>query len=76
MPLIIPKRYKLKLLPETTEIAIKYIKDEFQQRLADKLNLRRVTAPLFVQSGTGLNDDLNGVEQAVGFEIKAMGCRA
>ncbi len=72
MELIIPKRYKLKLLPETTEIAIKFIKDSFQERLAKRLNLRRVTAPLFVLSGTGLNDDLNGVEHAVGFDIKAM----
>lgn len=46
MELIIPKRYKLKLLPETTEIAIKFIKDSFQERLAKRLNLRRVTAPL------------------------------
>ena len=75
MELIIPKRYKLKLLPETTEIAIKFIKDSFQERLAKRLNLRRVTAPLFVLSGTGLNDDLNGVEHAVGFDIKAMGNR-
>ena len=69
MELIIPKRYKLKLLPETTEIAIKFIKDSFQERLAKRLNLRRVTAPLFVLSGTGLNDDLNGVERPVGFDI-------
>ena len=63
MPLIIPKRYKQKLLPETTEI--------------DALNLRRVTAPLFLLSGTGLNDDLNGVEHAVAFNIDAMnGARA
>lgn len=75
MELIIPKRYKLKLLPETTEIAIKFIKDSFQERLAKRLNLRRVTAPLFVLSGTGLNDDLNGVEHAVGFDIKTMGNR-
>lgn len=72
MGLIIPKKYKLKLLPETTEIAIKLIKDSFQERLAKVLNLRRVTAPLFVLSGTGLNDDLNGVEHAVSFSIKAM----
>ena len=72
MGLIIPKKYKLKLLPETTEIAIKLIKDSFQERLAKALHLRRVTAPLFVLSGTGLNDDLNGVEHAVSFKIKAM----
>lgn len=70
--LIIPSRYKQKLLPETTEIAIKEIKEEFQQHLAAALNLRRVTAPLFVLSGTGLNDDLNGTEHAVSFNIDAM----
>lgn len=73
--LIIPPRYKQKLLPETTEIAIKEIKEEFQQRLASALNLRRVTAPLFVLSGTGLNDDLNGTEHAVSFSIDSMGGR-
>ena len=50
MALIIPKKYKLKLLPETTEVAIKNIKDEFEKLLSDALNLRRVTAPLFVLS--------------------------
>lgn len=73
MPLIIPSRYKLKLLPETTEVAIKQIKDTFQADLAEMLNLRRVTAPLFVLSGTGVNDDLNGVEPPVGFDIPAVG---
>ena len=77
MPLIIPENYKLKLLPETTEIAIKLIKENFQKELAGRLDLRRVTAPLFVLSGTGLNDDLNGVEHAVSFSIDAMnGARA
>lgn len=75
MALILPKRYKRKLLPETTEVAIKMIKDEFQTRLAESLCLRRVTAPLFVMSGTGLNDDLNGVERAVSFPVKALGDR-
>lgn len=73
MSLIIPRKYKLKLLPETTEVAIKMIKDDFQKRLAESLNLRRVTAPLFVLKGTGLNDDLNGVERPVSFKIKEMG---
>ena len=77
MPLIIPRHYKQKLLPETTEIAIRDIKELFQRRLAEALNLRRVTAPLFVLSGTGLNDDLNGVEHAVSFTIDSMqGARA
>lgn len=75
MPLIIPTKYKLKLLAETTEIAIKQIKEEFQTELASILKLRRVTAPLFVESGTGLNDDLNGTEHAVSFTIDAMGGR-
>lgn len=75
MALIIPKKYKLKLLPETTEVAIKMIKQTFQAELSAALNLRRVTAPLFVLSGTGLNDDLNGVERAVAFPVKALGDR-
>ena len=72
MSLIIPKKYKQKLTPETTEVAIKKIKEYFQSSLSEALNLRRVTAPLFVLSGTGLNDDLNGVERAVGFPVKAL----
>ncbi|MCM1349298.1 MAG: aspartate--ammonia ligase [Firmicutes bacterium] len=73
--MIIPRRYKQKLLPETTEVAIKLVKDTFQALLADALNLRRVTAPLFVLSGTGLNDDLNGYERAVKFPIAHLGDR-
>lgn len=73
MSFIIPEKYKLKLLPETTEIAIKDIKRFFQQQLFDRLNLRRVTAPLFVAAGTGINDDLNGVEQPVGFNCAGLG---
>lgn len=73
MALLIPKSYKLKLLPETTEVAIKEIKDTFQTQLAEALNLRRVTAPLFVLAGTGINDDLNGVETPVNFTIPSMG---
>lgn len=73
--LIIPKKYTLKLLPETTEVAIQHIKDSFQRHLSKTLNLRRVTAPLFVLSGTGINDDLNGVERPVSFPIDAIGGR-
>ncbi|MCM1138824.1 MAG: aspartate--ammonia ligase [Duncaniella sp.] len=72
MSLIIPKKYRQKLLPETTEVAIKMVKDAFQTTLAKELKLRRVTAPLFLLTGTGLNDDLNGVEHAVSFNIDAM----
>ena len=70
--LVIPKKYNPKLLPETTEVAIQHIKDSFQRHLAKALNLRRVTAPLFVLSGTGINDDLNGVERPVSFPIDAI----
>lgn len=73
MPLIIPKKYNRKLQRETTEAVIKTIKDTFQRRLAEELCLRRVTAPLFVLSGTGLNDDLNGVERPVTFPVKDLG---
>lgn len=75
MSLIIPPKYKKKLLTETTEIAIKQIKEDFQASMAESLKLRRVTAPLFVESGTGINDDLNGTEHAVSFTIDAMGGR-
>lgn len=75
MPLIIPKKYHRKLLPETTEVAIKMVKDTFQTIFARELRLRRVTAPLFLLTGTGLNDNLNGVEEAVSFTIDAMGGR-
>jgi aspartate--ammonia ligase len=75
MALIIPPKYKQKLLPETTEIAIKNIKEAFQKRLSEALNLRRVTAPLFVLAGNGLNDDLNGVERPVSFPVKGMNDR-
>jgi len=58
-----------------TERAIQEIKEFFQLSLATELNLTRVTAPLFVLSGTGLNDDLNGVERAVSFPVKSLGDR-
>lgn len=54
-----------------TQRAIKYVKDTFQHSLSKKLNLLRVSAPLFVRKESGLNDDLNGVERKVEFEIKA-----
>jgi aspartate--ammonia ligase len=53
-----------------SERAIKWIKDTFEARLAEALNLQRVSAPLFVRKGSGINDDLNGVENKVGFKIK------
>jgi aspartate--ammonia ligase len=55
-----------------TEKAIKLIKDFFQTKLSEALDLRRVTAPLFVKSGTGINDDLTGIENPITFRIKNM----
>lgn len=75
MSLIIPKDYKQTLTPESTEQAIQLLKTSFQEKLSKKLNLRRVTAPLFVLKGTGINDDLNGVERPVTFPILCMGDR-
>ena len=65
--------YEQLMTPAQTEQGIKQIKDFFQANLATALRLRRVTAPLFVQRGLGLNDDLNGVERPVSFPIKDMG---
>ncbi|PXV62118.1 aspartate-ammonia ligase [Dysgonomonas alginatilytica] len=71
--LIEPNQYHALLDLQQTEMGIKQIKDFFQQNLASELRLRRVTAPLFVLKGMGINDDLNGVERAVTFPIKDMG---
>ena len=68
--LIKPDGYKPILDLKQTELAIKQIKEFFQQNLSTELRLRRVTAPLFVLQGLGINDDLNGVERAVTFPIK------
>lgn len=65
--------YKPLLDPQQTEQGIKKIKDFFQQNLATGLKLRRVTGPLFVLRGMGINDDLNGTERAVNFPIKDLG---
>ncbi len=68
--LIKPKGYNAILNLAETEMGIKNIKDFFQQNLSSELRLRRVTAPLFVLKGKGINDDLNGSERAVSFPIK------
>ncbi len=70
MDLIIPKNYKSHLGLRKTEEAIKLIKDYFQVELANRLNLMRVSASLFVRKGTGVNDTLTGVERPVSFRIK------
>ena len=72
LDLIIPKGYKPLMDLKTTEEAIHQIKNFFQVNLAFELNLMRVTAPLYVKAGTGINDDLNGLEQPISFKIKDM----
>ena len=76
MPLVKPAGYR-NLLDnvENTEKAIKLVKDMFQQNLSAQLALLRVTAPMVVLSGTGINDDLNSVERPVSFPIRDMGER-
>ena len=71
--IIYPKHYESLLDKHQTEQGIKLIKDFFQQNLATELRLTRVTAPLFVMKGLGINDDLNGVERPVTFPIKDLG---
>lgn len=66
----LPKGYQSELNLHDTQIAIKMVKDFFQTLLAERLNLLRVSAPLFVDPASGLNDNLNGVERPVSFDIK------
>ena len=65
--------YKSALNLLETEIAIKFIKDTFETELAKALKLTRVSAPLFVQPESGLNDNLNGYERAVKFDVLTLG---
>lgn len=69
----IPSDYKATLSLQQTEIAIKKIKDFFLSSISTELRLRRVTAPLFVLKGLGMNDDLSGTERPVTFPVKDMG---
>ena len=73
MSLYIPQDYcNLSGSLENTEKAIKAVKDMFQRNLSAQLALLRVTAPMVVMSGMGLNDDLNGVESPVSFPVRGM----
>ncbi len=73
MQLTIPKDYDPVLTLRQTQEAIKYIRDTFQKELGKELGLSRISAPLFVEKSSGLNDDLNGSEKAVSFTMKEMG---
>ncbi len=68
--LMIPENYKSDLNLHDTQVAIKTVKDFFQKTLSERLNLLRVSAPLFVTPDSGLNDNLNGVERPVSFGIR------
>ncbi|MBQ8917448.1 MAG: aspartate--ammonia ligase [Oscillospiraceae bacterium] len=71
--LLLPEGYKTKLDLQETQFAIKAAKDSFERALGAYLDLLRVSAPLFVRPGSGLNDDLNGVERPVQFDLLAGG---
>jgi aspartate--ammonia ligase len=71
--LVIPENYHSVLSVKETETAIKLLKDFFEDELAKELNLARVSAPLFVRPETGMNDNLNGVERPVAFDVKGIG---
>ncbi len=71
--IIKPAGYKSLLTESRTEEAVQFIKDTFSKRLSVKLNLQKVTAPLMLAKGTGINDDLNGIEKPVSFLIKDLG---
>lgn len=70
MSLIIPKDYDPKLSIRETEEAIRYIRETFQDEFGKEMGLQRMSAPMFVEKSTGLNDDLNGFEGAVSFKTK------
>ena len=69
----IPEGYKPILDEYDTQRAIAYIKETFQEEFANALNLKRVSAPLFVTEESGLNDNLNGYERPVSFDVPAVG---
>ena len=72
MSLIIPKDYDPKLSIRDTEAAIRFIRENFQDEFGHELHLQRMSAPMFVEKGTGLNDNLNGVETPVSFSMQAI----
>ncbi len=71
--LTIPENYKTALDVYDTQRCIEFVKSHFQKNLGSALNLKRVSAPLFLRADTGLNDDLNGVERPVSFDVPATG---
>ena len=74
--LVVPKNYVPKMSVRETEMAIKFVKDTFQKSFVKNFGFERLSAPLFVKSKTGVNDDLSGTERAVRFDIKEQGVEA
>lgn len=72
MSLVIPRDYDPKLSVRETEAAIRYIRETFQDEISQELNLQRMSAPMFVEKSTGLNDNLNGIEQPVSFTMAGL----
>ncbi len=72
MSIVIPKDYRPLLDQQMTERAIKFVKDTFERELSSELKLSRVTSPLFVRANSGINDDLNGIERPVSFNVGNM----
>ena len=72
----IPKDYRPQLDAYDTQRAIAYIKETFQEEFSAALNLKRVSAPLFVTEGSGLNDNLTGRERPVSFDVPAVGAES
>ena len=70
MNFYVPEGYRPQISLRETQIAIKTVKDFFQKELTKQLHLMRVSAPLFVTPQSGLNDNLNGVERPVAFDIR------
>ncbi len=75
LPTIIPEGYQATMDVCETERAIKFVKDHFERALARRLNLNRITAPLFVRADSGVQDNLNGVERPIRFRVKGDGDR-
>ncbi|HAL18902.1 MAG TPA: aspartate--ammonia ligase [Spirochaetaceae bacterium] len=72
---VFPRNYEPVLNARQTESAIKFIKETFERELSGELKLSRVTAPMFVEQGTGINDDLSGIERAVKFSVSKLSGR-
>lgn len=69
MELILPENYDPRLTIRETQDAIKYIRDTFQKEMGREMHLERISAPLFVERSSGLNDNLNGTERPVDFDM-------